>query len=116
MSTNEKQYVEKVLNKYTEKKSTKLEELRELDKKASKPATLFSAIFGTIGSLVLGFGMCVAMQVILPGLMWLGILVGVIGIFMVSVNYFIYKKLLEKGKKEYANRIIELSNELLKEE
>ena len=113
MSTNEKQYVEKVLNKYTEKKSTKLEELRELDKKASKPATLFSAIFGTIGSLVLGFGMCVAMEVILAGYMWIGIIVGLVGILMVSINYPIYKSILKKGKAQYADKITELSNELL---
>ena len=113
MSTNEKQYVEKVLNKYTEKKSTKLEELRELDKKASKPATLFSAIFGTIGSLVLGFGMCVAMEVILAGYMWIGIIVGLVGILMVSINYPIYKINLKKGKAKYADKITELSNELL---
>ena len=107
---------ENLLNNYEEKKQTKLDELKALDFKARIKSEVFSYTFGIIGSLVLGFGMCVAMQVILPGLMWLGILVGVIGIFMVSVNYFIYKKLLEKGKKEYANRIIELSNELLKEE
>lgn len=113
MSTNEKQYVEKVLNKYTEKKSTKLEELRELDKKASKPATLFSAIFGTIGSLVLGFGMCIAMEVILAGYMWIGIIVGLVGILMVSINYPIYKSILKKGKAKYADKITKLSNELL---
>ena len=113
MSSNEKQYVEKVLNKYTEKKSTKLEELRELDKKASKPATLFSAIFGTIGSLVLGFGMCIAMEVILAGYMWIGIIVGLVGILMVSINYPIYRNILKKGKAKYADKITKLSNELL---
>ena len=113
MSTNEKQYVEKVLNKYTEKKSTKLDELRELDKKASKPAILFSAIFGTIGSLVLGFGMCIAMEVIFAGYMWIGIVVGLVGILMVSINYLIYKSILKKGKAKYAEKITKLSNELL---
>ena len=59
--------------------------------------------------------MCVAMQVIFAELMWLGILVGVIGILMVSANYFIYKKLLAKGKEKYAEQILSLSNAILNE-
>ena len=113
MSINEKKYVEKILNNYEERPVSKLDELRALDKKATKGANLFASIFGAIGSLVLGFGMCVAMGVILPNLMWLGILVGLIGIFMVSINYFIYKKLLFKGRQKYANQIKTLSNEIL---
>lgn len=115
MSTNDKKYVEKVLNKYTEKKQTKLDELRELDKKATRPATLFASVFGTLGSLVLGFGMCVAMEVILKGYMWLGIIVGLVGILMVSVNYLLYKGLLSKGKAKYSQQIKELTDELLAE-
>ena len=115
MSTNDKKYVEKVLNKYTEKKQTKLDELRELDKKATRPATLFASVFGILGSLVLGFGMCVAMEVILKGYMWLGIVVGLVGILMVSVNYLLYKGLLSKGKAKYSQQIKELTDELLAE-
>ena len=59
--------------------------------------------------------MCVAMKVILANLMWIGIVVGVVGIFMVSINYFIYKTLLAKGKAKYASEILELSNQLLNE-
>lgn len=113
MSTNEKKYVEKVLNKYSEVKTTKLDELRELDKKATKPATLFASIFGTIGSLVLGFGMCVAMEIIFAGYMWLGIIIGLVGILMVCINYSIYKKILAHGKAKYADKIKALSDELL---
>ncbi len=113
MGTNEQKYVEKVLKNYTPKEASKLDELRTLDKKATQPATVFAAIFGAIGSLVLGFGMCVAMEVIMPGLMWVGILVGFVGILMVSVNYCLYKKILKKGRAKYADQITTLSNELL---
>lgn len=115
MSFNEKKYVEKILSNYSEKELTKLDELRALDRKASKTANLFASIFGAIGSLVLGFGMSVAMGIILENLMWLGIIIGIIGIFMVSINYFIYKKLLIKGRNKYAEQIKKLSNELLNE-
>ena len=113
MNANEKKYVEKTLKSYEEKEVTKLDELRALDKKAKKGANVFAYVFGSIGSLVLGFGMCVAMKVILADLMIVGIVVGLMGIAMVSGNYFIYEKLLEKGKRKYANQIKELSNELL---
>lgn len=115
MVINEKKYAEKMLNTYGEKKISKLDELRNLDKKASKGANLFAAIFGTIGSLVLGFGMCIAMGVILKEFMWLGIAIGLVGIVMVSLNYFFYKRLLLKGRNKYAEQIKKLSNEILNE-
>ena len=113
MNSVDQKYVEKVLKSYEEKKTTKIDELRALDKKATLGAKIFAYTFGSIGSLVLGFGMCVAMQVILANLMWIGIVVGVVGIFMVSINYFIYKALLAKGKAKYGEEIIQISNELL---
>ena len=47
--------------------------------------------------------------------MILGIAVGVIGIFGVSINYFIYKKLLNKGKMKYGSDIVQLAKEITQE-
>lgn len=116
MSTNEKKYLEKMINNYQEKAPTKVDELKQLDKKVKKPVNIFAYILGTVGALVLGFGMCVAMEVILPGLMWVGIIVGVVGILIVSGNYFLHKKMLQARKKKYASQIVELSKSLLNEE
>ena len=113
MIVNEKKYLEKMVSKYGTKEISKIDELRELDKKSTRGAKIFAYIFGSIASLILGFGMCVAMEVILEGWMWLGILVGVIGIALVSVNYFIYRSLEKKGREKYAEKILTLSNELL---
>lgn len=113
MNANEKKYVEKTLKSYEEKEVTKLDELRALDRKAKKGATIFAYIFGSIGVLILGFGMSVAMKVILNNLMIVGIIVGLVGIAMISGNYFIYEKLLEKSKRKYSEQIKKLSNELL---
>ena len=115
MSTNEKKYVEKVLRDYQEKQPTKLDELKALDKKAKKGAYVFSYVFGSIAALVLGFGMCLAMEIIFPGLMWLGILIGLVGIAMACVNYPIFKKILAKGIAKYASQIQKLSAEILNE-
>lgn len=117
MNENEKKYVEKTLKKYEEPKSkSKLDELRTLDKKAKRNANIFAYVFGIIGALVLGFGMCIAMEIILTDLMWLGIIIGVIGIFMVCINYFIYQSILNKDKEKYAPKIKAISQELLKNE
>jgi len=113
MNEKETRYVEKTLKGYKDKPVTKLDELRSLDKEAKRGATVFAYVFGGIGSLVLGFGMCIAMQVILADLMVAGIIIGLMGIAMVSVNYSIYNKMLTNSKRKYKDRIEKLSNELL---
>ena len=68
--------------------------------------------FGVIGSLVLGFGMCLAMKVIFD-LFIHGVIIGILGIFMVSINYPIYKNMLNRRKNKYAKQILELSENIL---
>ncbi len=41
-----------------------------------------------------------------------GIVIGIIGMIGMGVNYPIYKKLLENGKKKYAFEIMELAKEI----
>ncbi|MDE6371993.1 MAG: dihydropteridine reductase [Clostridia bacterium] len=106
--------VNKIRDSYCEKPVTKLDELRSLDKKVKRPAKIFAYIFGVVGALVLGTGMCLAMKV-LGDLMALGIVVGVVGIVMVSVNYLIYKQILKKRKSKYCRKILELSEEIAAE-
>ncbi|MBQ3494695.1 MAG: dihydropteridine reductase [Clostridia bacterium] len=111
----DKQYAEKLINKYSEKQPTKLDELKALDKKVKKPAQVFAYVFGSVSSLVLGTGMCLAMNIIgkTTAFMVVGIVVGLIGIAMVSSTYAIYKKMLNKRKQQYSSEIIKKSNELL---
>ena len=44
--------------------------------------------------------------------MVIGIIVGIIGMIGCGVNYPIYKKMLENGKKKYAYEIVELAREI----
>lgn len=113
MTNYEIKSVEKIRNQYTEHEVTKLDKLKSLDKRVKRGATVFSYAFGTIGSLVLGTGMCLAMEVIGSGLMIPGVIIGVAGIGLVSVTYPIYKKMIEASKKKHANEIITLSDEIL---
>lgn len=115
MNNNQMHLAEEIRDEYTEKKRTKLDELMELDRKVKRPAEIFAFIFGTIGSLVLGFGMCLAMKVI-GDMMALGIVIGVVGIAMVTANYFLYKMIINRGKKEYGDKILALTEEILSAE
>lgn len=110
------QKVEKIRKKFLPKEEDKLQKLTALNKKVHRPVRMFAYILGTIGSLILGIGMCLAMKVIganLSFVMPLGIGVGALGILIVSINYPIYKKLLENRKKLYSSQIIEISDSLL---
>ena len=110
----DKIYAESIAKEYAPKNSSKIVALRKLDRKAKMPATIFTYTFGIISSLVLGTGMCFAMQVLGSGIigMVVGIIVGIIGMIGCGVNYPIYKKMLENGKKKYAYEIVELAREI----
>ena len=113
----DKIYAESIANEYSPKDSSKIIKLRKLDRKAKLPATVFTYTWGIISSLVFGTGMCLGMQVIGSGIthMVLGIIVGIIGMVGCGVNYPIYKKMLENGKKKYAYEIVELAREISEE-
>ena len=111
----DKIYAEQLANEYAPKDASMVVALRKLDAKAKRPAEIFAFSFGVISALVLGLGMCLSMIVIgngTPATFALGVVIGLLGIFGVSVNYPIYKKLLERGKQKYAFEIIELAKEI----
>lgn len=110
----DKIYAESIAKEYAPKDNSKIVALRKLDRKAKMPASIFTYTFGIISSLVLGTGMCLAMQVLGSGAIStaIGIIVGIIGMIGCGVNYPIYKKMLESGKKKYAYEIVELAREI----
>ena len=110
----DKIYAESIAKEYAPQENSKIMALKKLDAKAKRPATVFTYTWGVVSSLVLGTGMCFAMQVIGDGVigMVIGIIVGIIGMIGCGVNYPIYKKILQKGKKKYAYEIVELAREI----
>ena len=110
----DKIYAESIAKEYAAKDNSKIVALRKLDKKAKMPATVFTYTFGIISSLVLGTGMCFAMQVLGSNAMHMvmGIIIGIIGMLGCGINYPIYKKILENGKKKYAYEIVELARQI----
>ena len=112
MTMAESRTVERIRGEYLPAERSKLDELKALDRRVKRPAEIFAYSFGVAGSLVLGTGMCLAMKVI-GDMMLLGIGVGLVGIALVTANYFLYKKILKSRKQKYANEIIQLSEALL---
>ena len=121
MNKNDQEFlVQKIRTQYTEKEHTGLDDLRELDKKVKRPANVFSYIFGSIGAIVMGAGMSLVMTDIAEQIglgidpMLPGILIGIVGMFMAIINYPIYKGILGSRRKKYAEKIIAMSDEIMK--
>ena len=114
----DKIYAQNIASEYAPKDDSKIVALKQLDRKAKLPAEIFTYSFGIIGALVLGVGMCLSMKIIgnqTTLMVILGIIIGIIGIVMVSINYPIYKKMLENNKKKYAYDIVRLAKEITEE-
>lgn len=111
----DKIYAEQIANAYAPKDTSNVVALRKLDAKAKLPATIFTYSVGILSALIFGTGMCLAMGQIgngTTGSFVLGIVIGVLGMVGMGINYPIYKRILESGKKKYAFEIIELAKEI----
>ena len=111
----DKIYAEQLANEYAPKDTSKVIALKKLDAKAKLPATMFGYTFGILSALLLGVGMCLCMGKIGSNdtvSMTAGIIVGLLGILGTSINFPLYKRLLQKGKKKYAFEIVQLAKEI----
>lgn len=109
---------EKIAGEYAPKQASKIVALKKLDRLAKRKAEIFAFTFGIVFALVLGLGMSFAMGVLGDGsitYMVVGIVIGLLGIAGISINYLIYKNLLQKGKEKYGNDIIRLAQEIAEE-
>ena len=133
MNKNDQEFlVQKIRSQYTEKESTKLDELKELDKKVKQPANVFAYVFGSISAIIMGSGMSLVMTDLGENLgmgdaMVPGVIIGVIGLVLVLANYPMYKKIAglsvaypvyihvtKKEREKIAPEILQLTDELLR--
>ena len=110
--------VEKIRKKYLRVEEDKLTQLRRLDCSVYKKGKVWSIVLGTIGALVMGTGMSLAMtelgEMIGDFAMLVGILTGLVGMALVALAYPVYNRALKKQRQRIAPEILRLSEELLK--
>ena len=111
-SAKEQEEIKKIREKYVPKEADKMEQLRRLDESVTKKGTVISLVVGIIGALILGTGMSMCM--VWTDLFVLGIIVGVVGIVMVSAAYPLYSYVTKKEREKIAPEIIRLTDELMK--
>ena len=108
----------RIREQYVERESTELDELRALDARVKRPATLFGYIFGGVGAIVMGSGMSLVMTEIgatlgIQSAMPIGIAVGAVGLVMALVNYPIYKRIISSRRKKHASEILAASEKII---
>ena len=119
MNRNDQEFlVQKIRSQYTEKESTELDALRELDAKVKRPANVFSYVFGSISAIIMGAGMSLVMTDIgatigIADPMIPSIAIGIVGMLMAIINYPIYKRIMSSRRKKYADKIVKLSDKIM---
>ena len=120
MNRNDQDFlVQKIRTQYIEKEHTGLDELKELDTKVKRPANVFAYVFGSISTIIMGVGMSLVMTDIgttvgISDSMLPGIIIGIAGMFMAIINYPIYKGILGARHKKFADKIIAISDRIMK--
>ena len=113
-SAKQQAEIENIRKKYAPSTSDedKMEQLRRLDAGVTRKVTVISLIIGITGTLIMGIGMCCTMvwqnTLFVPG-----IIIGLIGIAMLSVAYPVYNMILKKEREKIAPEILRLTDELL---
>lgn len=123
-TASEQEEIKSIRDKYAPKETEPLsgiELLQALDASVNKRANAVSIGVGTVGVLVLGSGMSLAMTDIYLALgmtaelaMPVGIAIGVLGIVLCALAYPIYKRVLARERKRLAPQIMKLTDELMK--
>ncbi len=121
---NRKQPHKQELNKLQRQAEEMHNNINHLNCAKTSAANIFAYTFGIIAALILGGGMSMVMTIKnnIPVMIG-GIILGILGIILCCINYFIYKKIVEKKTKnilptideneEKLANILEKGNDLL---
>ena len=117
-SAAQQQEVEEIRKKYLPKEEDKMAELRRLHHSATQKAQAWSIALGTVGTLIMGTGMSLAMSDLGSALgayaMVVGVIAGVIGMVLLALAYPVYNRVLKKERARIAPEILRLTEELMK--
>ena len=120
-SAREQEEVKNIRRKYLSREENTMERLRRLDQGVTQKATTVALIVGILGALIMGLGMSLAMSELREILgshrdmaIVIGVVIGSVGIVLVSVAYPLYLHTLKKVRQKIAPEILRLTDELMK--
>lgn len=110
-----------IRSKYMPPAEDKLECLRRMDASVTRKGNAVSIVFGTVGALLLGVGMSLAMTDFGTGFGFseifssvLGITVGCVGIALICAAYPLYRAIVRRERARIAPEILRITDELMK--
>lgn len=109
----EKKEIESIRKQYLPKEScqSKIEQLKELDKKVKNIPTILGLSCGIFGVLLFGLGMSFFLEIV--EYWYLGIPSSILGTIVMLLSYPVYNSVHSKLRNKYGQKIIELSDEIL---
>ena len=116
-SAQRQKEVEEIRKAYLPKEEDKMEQLRKLHAIPTQKAQAASLAVGIIGALILGTGMSLCMTELGAALghlaMVMGVIIGLVGMILVTLAYPIYNRTLKKERNKIAPDILRITDELL---
>lgn len=111
-SAEQQAELKNIRKKYLPEEETKMDKLRRLDKSVTRRGTVISIVTGIAGTLIMGLGMCMCLE-------WQqfvrGIILGVLGIAVLSAAYPVFNRITKKQKEKIAPEILRLTEEIERE-
>lgn len=111
-SAKQQEEIKNIRKKYAAPEEDKMEQLRRLDRSVTSKANTVSLIVGILGTLIMGFGMCCVLEWA-DTLLFPGIVIGVVGIVILSLAYPLYNAVVKKERARVAPEILRLTDELM---
>lgn len=112
-SAKQQEEIKHIREKYLPREADKMEYLRRLDRSVTQKGTVAALVVGILGTLIMGIGMCCAM--VWQGVWFVpGIVIGIVGIALVSLAYPLYLYVTKKERQKIAPEIMRLTDELMK--
>lgn len=113
LSTEERKEVESIKSFYQEHLGlSKVQKLKQMHSKVKNLPQIIALTVGIIGILIFGLGLTMLLEWKL--ILW-GCIVGAMGTIIMLTAYLVFFKVSKVLKAKYSKKIIELSDEILKE-
>ena len=112
-SAKQQEEINRIRSKYIPEEEDKMEQLRRLDRSATRKGTAVALVMGIISTLIMGVGMCCTM-VWGELLFFPGIFIGVVGMTGVAAAYPLYARITKKQREKLAPEILRLTDEVSK--